>query len=384
MGRERPGECAAVARLQDRASRPRRSPRRRARDGSPSPCARAGRSRSRRLLVHQQVEVAAPVALLDVGEAVEGVGERRPDLREQLEPVDRERRLAAPRLRRLGRSTPTMSPRWTSTSPVRSTGQRSWIRPERSTRSRKVSLPMSRRASTRPASRRSSARFPAGLEPLGLGADGCDLVTVREALRQLLIAASSTLGGRPRACDLRAPPRSRDCRRRRGFAPNSSAGRRAGRPRRRPRDPGRAARCRSHGAARRVDTDSREVPVRLGHRLRAQRLDRSPVGEEAARRLAHPDRRRDERAQHRADMDVAGGRAGATARRPGGRRRSSRPGLLRSRSRSGRATAGAPHAAAGRAAPNSRPGRPGTHARAARSRRRAALSRDAPRSRKRH
>jgi hypothetical protein len=52
-----------------------------------------------RLLVHQQVEVAAPVALLDVGQAVEGIGERRADLREQLELADRERRLAASRLR---------------------------------------------------------------------------------------------------------------------------------------------------------------------------------------------------------------------------------------------------------------------------------------------
>src|SRR6266516_1736509 len=50
--------------------------------------------------------------------------------------------------------TPTMSPRCSSSSPVRSTGHRSWIRPLRSTRSRKTSFPMSRRAITRPASRR--------------------------------------------------------------------------------------------------------------------------------------------------------------------------------------------------------------------------------------
>ena len=53
----------------------------------------------RELLVHQQVEVALAVALLDVGEAVERVGQRRADAREQLERVDLERRLAAARLR---------------------------------------------------------------------------------------------------------------------------------------------------------------------------------------------------------------------------------------------------------------------------------------------
>ena len=53
-----------------------------------------------RLLVHQQVEVALAVALLDVGEPVERVGQRRADAREHLERVDLERRLAAPRLRR--------------------------------------------------------------------------------------------------------------------------------------------------------------------------------------------------------------------------------------------------------------------------------------------
>src|SRR5205085_3463595 len=53
-----------------------------------------------RLLVHQQVEVAAPVALLDVRQAVERVGQRHADLREELELPDRERRLTAPRLRR--------------------------------------------------------------------------------------------------------------------------------------------------------------------------------------------------------------------------------------------------------------------------------------------
>src|SRR5262245_23154995 len=47
-----------------------------------------------RLLVHQQVEVALPIARLDVLEAVEGVRERALDLREQLELVYGQRRLA--------------------------------------------------------------------------------------------------------------------------------------------------------------------------------------------------------------------------------------------------------------------------------------------------
>ena len=52
-----------------------------------------------RVLVHQQVEVPAPVARLDVRQAVERVGERGADLGEQDELVDGERRLAAPRAR---------------------------------------------------------------------------------------------------------------------------------------------------------------------------------------------------------------------------------------------------------------------------------------------
>src|SRR5215218_9771188 len=55
-----------------------------------------------------------------------------------------------------------MSPRSMSTGPVRSVAQSSWIRPERSTRSRKTSLPMSRRAMTRPATRRVSAASSPG------------------------------------------------------------------------------------------------------------------------------------------------------------------------------------------------------------------------------
>ena len=54
-----------------------------------------------RVLVHQEVEVSAAIARFDVGDAVEGVGTGTPDLGQHLDRVDRERRLAAPRLHRL-------------------------------------------------------------------------------------------------------------------------------------------------------------------------------------------------------------------------------------------------------------------------------------------
>src|SRR6185503_712929 len=48
-------------------------------------------------------------------------------------------------------ATPTTSPTWTSSSPVTATSQITWIRPERSTTSRKTSFPIPRRAIARPA-----------------------------------------------------------------------------------------------------------------------------------------------------------------------------------------------------------------------------------------
>ena len=93
---KRAAEGAAVAGLEDRrldfdeAARVERAAQR-AHDS------RAGDEVGTGLLVHQQVDVAAPVALLDVGEAVKGVGERRADPRQHLEAVDEQRRLAAAR-----------------------------------------------------------------------------------------------------------------------------------------------------------------------------------------------------------------------------------------------------------------------------------------------
>jgi hypothetical protein len=54
-----------------------------------------------RLGVHQQVEVPLPIARLGVGEAVERVRQRAAILREQLDLVGREARLATPALRRV-------------------------------------------------------------------------------------------------------------------------------------------------------------------------------------------------------------------------------------------------------------------------------------------
>ena len=93
---ERLGEAAAVARLQDRRL-----------DLEEALAVEVGahggddlRPRGRqlaRLVVHQQVEVALPVARLAVGDAVEGVGQRLADLRQQLDLARDQRRLAAAR-----------------------------------------------------------------------------------------------------------------------------------------------------------------------------------------------------------------------------------------------------------------------------------------------
>ena len=90
---ERRREGAAVARLQDRCLDLDEAvgvevPADRRDDAAAQKEVRA------RLLVHQQVEVALSVPQLDVGEAVEGVRQRRAVLREQLEAGDLQRRLA--------------------------------------------------------------------------------------------------------------------------------------------------------------------------------------------------------------------------------------------------------------------------------------------------
>ena len=145
-----------------------------------------------RLLVDEQVEVALAVAGLGVDEPVVGVRERR--CRSWRGARARRRRARA---RRASSSspvptTPTMSPRSRSTGPTRSAEQRSWIWPERSTRSRKTSFPCPRRAITRPGERGAvSPPSAPGSSALGLGADGGDLVPVGKALGQLRHGAAS-------------------------------------------------------------------------------------------------------------------------------------------------------------------------------------------------
>ena len=77
VGDEGAREGAAVARLQHRRLDLEEAVARRGRAGSPRPTSRPGLEVAPRLLVHQQVEVALAVALLDVGETVERVRERR-------------------------------------------------------------------------------------------------------------------------------------------------------------------------------------------------------------------------------------------------------------------------------------------------------------------
>jgi hypothetical protein len=117
-----------------------------------------------RLLVHEQVEVALAVARLLIREAVERVGERTRVARQHGELVDHERGLPRRDLAGLP-ATPTTSPRRTSISPTRPVSHMSWTRPERSTRSRKASFPISLRAITRPASLRVSSSSPPASSP---------------------------------------------------------------------------------------------------------------------------------------------------------------------------------------------------------------------------
>ena len=179
--RERAGERPAVARLQDgRLDLDEAVLVERAADRADH--ARAELEVGARLLVHQQVEVAAAVALLDVGEAVERVGERRPDAGEDVEAVGRERRLAAPGLRGVARDAGDVAE-----VDVDLAGSLD--------RADQLDAPaavdeLEEGELAHVAAREDAAGeaallcgFAAGLERLGLGPHGGDLVPVRKALR---------------------------------------------------------------------------------------------------------------------------------------------------------------------------------------------------------
>ena len=225
-------------------------------------------------------------------------------------------------------------------------------------------------------------RLLARLERLGLGADGGDLVAVREALRRpsgqvyraalrrIIQACGPSSGVSPLAHDLEAVAAVEgEVRARR-----SSAARTGGRRGAAASRPGAISAQpmplrRSTG----LDADPGEVPVRL--RARRGRASPRPRGRRrgsATSPRATPQRRRDERAQHRADVHsgaraAASGRSRATApaRRPDLR-------LGHLEARSGRATAAAPRGARAFGSTQLQAGRPGTRARARRSPRRAA------------
>ncbi len=143
-----------------------------------------------RLLVHEQVEVALAVARLRVGQAVERVRERAaiaaraPSARRRRgTALPAETSPAGPRRRRRRRG----GRRCRRSRPV---SHMSWMRPERSTRSRKTSFPISRRAMTRPARRRvSSSSLPASISSVAARMSTIG-VAIREPLR-------SRHGGQP-------------------------------------------------------------------------------------------------------------------------------------------------------------------------------------------
>src|SRR5579862_1800596 len=105
---------------------------------------------------------------------------------------------------------PTMSPRCISSSPVFSTWQSSCTRPERSTRSRNTSFPMSRRPSTRPATR----RVTDACSPFASGSDSArtDAISTRSRkcfgalIRASLRSPQSRSGSPAKREAFRAPP----------------------------------------------------------------------------------------------------------------------------------------------------------------------------------
>ena len=85
---------------------------------------------------------------------------------------------------------PTTSPRWTSTSPVRAAGQRSWMRPRAVDEVEEDELPHVSPRHHAPGEAARLRRLRPVLERVGLGANGRDLVAVRVALREGSVTAA--------------------------------------------------------------------------------------------------------------------------------------------------------------------------------------------------
>ncbi len=133
----------------------------------------------------KQVEVPAPVALLDVGEAVERVRERRPDPREQLEAVHDQRRLAASALGRLPDRADDVAEVHLHLAGAR--GRTEELDPAAAVdeveEHELAHVPAREHAAGEPALLRA---FDAGLERVRLGVHGRDLVPVGKALGERL------------------------------------------------------------------------------------------------------------------------------------------------------------------------------------------------------
>ena len=185
VGRERPREGAAVARLQDRRldlDEPplvERAPDRR-------DDLRAGDERLAGLLVHQEVEVPPAVAQLDVREAVEGVRQRLGVAGEDLDALGEHGGLPAPRLRRTSGDADHVTE--VEVDLARDGDVADHLDAARAVdevEEHELAHPPPRhRAPGEPPGR---SELAPGLERLGLGPDRRDLVPVGEALRRRLL-----------------------------------------------------------------------------------------------------------------------------------------------------------------------------------------------------
>ncbi len=150
-----------------------------------------------RLLVHQQVEVALAIAELDVGEPVEGVGQRRPDPAQYLELVDHQRRLTPARLgRRADRGDDVAEVHVDLSGSVRRAEQLDPAAAVDEVEERQLPHVAAREYAAGQTALR--LRLAAGLEVGRFGANGLDQVPVGKALRGHGTKANRDVGRAPR------------------------------------------------------------------------------------------------------------------------------------------------------------------------------------------